>query len=54
MHAKAKLIDGTAIGRAMRAELGADIATLKQRGVTPGLAAVLVGENPASATYVSL
>lgn len=54
MHAKAKLIDGTAIGRAMRAELGADIATLRQRGVTPGLAAVLVGENPASATYVSM
>lgn len=54
MHAKAKLIDGTAIGRAMRAELAADIAELKGRGVTPGLAAVLVGENPASATYVRM
>jgi len=54
MLAKAKLIDGTAIGRAMRAELGAEIATLKQRGVTPGLAAVLVGEHPASATYVRM
>jgi methylenetetrahydrofolate dehydrogenase (NADP+)/methenyltetrahydrofolate cyclohydrolase len=50
----AKLIDGTAIGRAMRAELGAEIALLKGRGVTPGLAAVLVGENPASATYVRM
>jgi methylenetetrahydrofolate dehydrogenase (NADP+)/methenyltetrahydrofolate cyclohydrolase len=50
----AKLIDGTAIGRAMRAELGAEIAALKERGVTPGLAAVLVGENPASATYVRM
>lgn len=38
----------------MRAELGGDIAQLKQRGVTPGLAAVLVGENPASATYVRM
>lgn len=38
----------------MRAELGADIARLKERGVTPGLAAVLVGENPASATYVRM
>jgi len=54
LHAKANLIDGTAIGRAMRAELAADIAELKGRGVTPGLAAVLVGENPASATYVRM
>ncbi|HEY5986430.1 MAG TPA: tetrahydrofolate dehydrogenase/cyclohydrolase catalytic domain-containing protein [Streptosporangiaceae bacterium] len=54
MHAKAKLIDGTAIGRAMRAELAADITELNGRGVTPGLAAVLVGENPASATYVRM
>jgi len=38
----------------MRAELTADIAELKGRGVTPGLAAVLVGENPASATYVRM
>jgi methylenetetrahydrofolate dehydrogenase (NADP+)/methenyltetrahydrofolate cyclohydrolase len=50
----AKIIDGTAIGQAMRAELGTEIAALKQRGVTPGLAAVLVGENPASATYVRM
>jgi methylenetetrahydrofolate dehydrogenase (NADP+)/methenyltetrahydrofolate cyclohydrolase len=54
LHVKAKLIDGTAIGRAMRAELGVEIATLKERGVTPGLAAVLVGEHPASATYVRM
>jgi len=54
LHVKAKLIDGTAIGRAMRTELGAEIAALKQQGVTPGLAAVLVGENPASATYVRM
>ena len=38
----------------MRAELGSDIAQLKERGVTPGLAAVLVGENAASATYVRM
>ncbi|HTH65948.1 MAG TPA: tetrahydrofolate dehydrogenase/cyclohydrolase catalytic domain-containing protein [Gemmatimonadales bacterium] len=48
------MIDGVAIGRTMRAELGGDIAQLKERGVTPGLAAVLVGENPASATYVRM
>jgi len=50
----AKLIDGTAIGAAMRAELKDRIAALKARGVTPGLAAVLVGDNPASATYVKM
>ena len=38
----------------MRTELGGEIAALKARGVTPGLAAVLVGENPASATYVRM
>lgn len=54
MHASAKLIDGTAIAQAMRAELGAEIAALTAQGVTPGLAAVLVGENPASATYVRM
>src|SRR6266571_3343348 len=50
----AKLIDGTAIGAGMRAELKARIAALKARNVTPGLAAVLVGDNPASATYVKM
>ena len=50
----AKLIDGTAIGAGMRAELQGRIAALKARHVTPGLAAVLVGDNPASATYVKM
>ncbi len=38
----------------MRAELEGEIRTLRARGVTPGLAAVLVGDNPASATYVRM
>lgn len=38
----------------MRTELAGEIAALKAQGVTPGLAAVLVGENPASATYVRM
>jgi len=50
----AKLIDGTAVGRAMRAELEGELGALAARGVTPGLAAVLVGDNPASATYVRM
>jgi len=50
----AKIIDGTAVGKAMRAELAAEIAALKGRGVTPGLAVVLIGENPASQVYVRM
>jgi methylenetetrahydrofolate dehydrogenase (NADP+)/methenyltetrahydrofolate cyclohydrolase len=48
----AKIIDGTAIGEQIRQEIAKDIADLKARGVTPGLAVVLVGENPASLSYV--
>jgi methylenetetrahydrofolate dehydrogenase (NADP+)/methenyltetrahydrofolate cyclohydrolase len=48
LHASARLIDGNAIGQAMRTELGGEIAALKAQGVTPGLAAVLVGERPAT------
>jgi methylenetetrahydrofolate dehydrogenase (NADP+)/methenyltetrahydrofolate cyclohydrolase len=50
----AKLIDGTEVARTMRAELAPRIAELKQNGVTPGLAVVLVGENPASQVYVRM
>jgi methylenetetrahydrofolate dehydrogenase (NADP+)/methenyltetrahydrofolate cyclohydrolase len=50
----ATLIDGTAIGKTMRADLAGEIAALKARGVTPGLAAILVGENPASQVYVRM
>ncbi len=38
----------------MRAELQDEIRRLRSRGITPGLAAVLVGDNPASATYVRM
>ena len=38
----------------MRAELAGEIAALKKEGITPGLAVVLVGENPASQVYVRM
>src|SRR5437764_14706528 len=38
----------------MRAELQGEVAGLGSRGITPGLAAVLVGDSPASATYVRM
>jgi methylenetetrahydrofolate dehydrogenase (NADP+)/methenyltetrahydrofolate cyclohydrolase len=50
----AKLIDGKAIAEQINAETAAEIARLKaQHQVTPGLAVVLVGDNPASAAYVA-
>lgn len=54
MPSSAKLIDGTAIAREMRAELASELERLKARGVTPGLAVVLVGDNPASQVYVRM
>jgi methylenetetrahydrofolate dehydrogenase (NADP+)/methenyltetrahydrofolate cyclohydrolase len=47
-----KLIDGRAIAEKVYADLRHQIAELKSRGLTPGLAVVLVGDNPASRTYV--
>ena len=48
----ARILDGNAIRNQIYAELGQEIASLQQAGVRPGLAAVLVGENPASQLYV--
>ena len=49
----AQLIDGKAIAGQIYAEIEAEVATLKeQHGITPGLATVLVGEDPASQSYV--
>jgi methylenetetrahydrofolate dehydrogenase (NADP+) / methenyltetrahydrofolate cyclohydrolase len=50
----AKVIDGKAIAEALRAELSAAVAELKgTHNLTPGLAVVLVGEDPASKVYVA-
>ena len=48
----AKLIDGKAIAAQIRDEVAQETQALKSCGVTPGLAVVLVGEDPASCTYV--
>ncbi len=50
----AQVIDGKAIAADMREEIKADTAELVAQGVTPGLAVVLVGEDPASRVYVSM
>ena len=49
----AKIIDGTAMAREVRAEVAEGVSALKEStGLTPGLAVVLVGDDPASAAYV--
>ncbi|MDA8066974.1 MAG: bifunctional methylenetetrahydrofolate dehydrogenase/methenyltetrahydrofolate cyclohydrolase FolD [Thermaerobacter sp.] len=48
----AKILDGKATAQSLRQEQAQRVAALQARGITPGLAVVLVGENPASQTYV--
>jgi len=48
----AQIIDGKAIAGEMQEELKEQVAELVQKGVVPGLAAILVGDDPASHTYV--
>jgi methylenetetrahydrofolate dehydrogenase (NADP+) / methenyltetrahydrofolate cyclohydrolase len=48
----AQLIDGNALSKQLRAQVATDTARLKAQGLTPGLAVVLVGDNPASQVYV--
>ena len=50
----AQPIDGKGIADTILDEVAAEIVTLKERGVQPGLATVLVGENPASKVYVRM
>lgn len=49
---KATLLDGVAIATTIRAEVAEQVRTLAARGIIPGLAVVLVGEDPASEVYV--
>jgi methylenetetrahydrofolate dehydrogenase (NADP+)/methenyltetrahydrofolate cyclohydrolase len=48
----AQLIDGNALSAQLRADVARRAAALRSRGITPGLAVVLVGDNPASQVYV--
>ncbi|WP_339250493.1 bifunctional methylenetetrahydrofolate dehydrogenase/methenyltetrahydrofolate cyclohydrolase FolD [Sporosarcina sp. FSL W8-0480] len=49
----AQLINGVAIGKELREEIKQGVSNLKSSNTTPGLAVILVGDNPASKTYVS-
>jgi len=50
----AKIIDGNAIAAEIRREIAAETESLKGKGITPGLGVILVGEDPASQTYVRM
>jgi len=49
----AKIIDGKQVAANMREELKVEVAKLKEKGIVPGLGVVLVGEDPASQSYVT-
>lgn len=48
----AQLIDGNALSKTLRAQVAERALALRERGVTPGLAVILVGDDPASQVYV--
>jgi methylenetetrahydrofolate dehydrogenase (NADP+)/methenyltetrahydrofolate cyclohydrolase len=52
MSTPAQIIDGKAVAARVRAQIAAETAPLVERGVRPGLAVVLAGEDPASHVYV--
>ena len=49
----AQVLDGKATAGAIKAELQARVAAVRERGVIPGLGTILVGEDPGSVTYVA-
>jgi methylenetetrahydrofolate dehydrogenase (NADP+)/methenyltetrahydrofolate cyclohydrolase len=50
----AEIIDGKAVAAAVRERVAREVEELRSAGVTPGLATILVGEDPASAVYVRM
>lgn len=49
----AKLIDGKAVASKIREALALEVQGLKKSGITPGLAVVIIGDDPASRTYIN-
>lgn len=47
------IMDGKAVSAAVRAEVAAEVEQLKAKGITPGLAVIIVGDDPASRVYVN-
>lgn len=49
----AKILDGKAVSAAVKEQVAAETAVLKEKGIVPGLAVVIVGDDPASHVYVN-
>lgn len=49
----ARIIDGKEVAREIREKLKSEVASLKTRGIVPGLGVILVGDDPASRSYVT-
>ena len=49
-----KVLDGKALAQRVKSQLKAEVEQMKEKGINPGLAVILVGENPASQIYVRL
>ena len=49
----AKIIDGATIANEVRSNVAKEVSLLKEKGITPTLAVILVGSNPASVSYVT-
>ncbi|MBQ6569393.1 MAG: bifunctional 5,10-methylene-tetrahydrofolate dehydrogenase/5,10-methylene-tetrahydrofolate cyclohydrolase, partial [Clostridia bacterium] len=49
----AKIIDGKTISKEVREQVAAETAALKEKGIAPALAVIIVGDDPASRTYVN-
>ncbi len=49
----AQILDGKAVAKAIKAELAQEVIELKQKGITPGLGTLLVGDDPGSHSYVA-
>ena len=49
----AQIIDGKSVAAQVRADVAAEVAQLRERGITPGLAVIVVGDDPASPIYVN-
>lgn len=49
----AKILDGKAVSASVKEQVANETAALKEKGITPGLAVVIVGDDPASHVYVN-
>ncbi len=49
-----KILDGKSLSQKIKEEIRIEVENLSQKGITPGLAVILVGDDPASSAYVSM